>query len=947
MKGRKGALAILTGMAVLGVTVSPVQADPSPRTQTEYADFISGATDNTVVTDYDGGAVQPVQVGDQWRVDTESQWDDWQSASNVATPGTYLTLERYWAWRDTIATDNDEVSTGYSTWTSVKSLVVDVTDADTLRIRVDLRRHTWDDGTAHLRVLVNGVQAHAYDTTSSNYVPHEFTYNVADLTDEVPVTLQLRRSGGLNCRAHNRLLEIDIHRLNYETNGWAIHQYDAGHQVDWLSCSQESAGPDGTSVSVAYRTSDDEGVRADAYNVTTVSSGHELAVSKSAPATVAAGEGLTYTIRYTVTGNAPAPNAFITDVVPADTTYAGCQPASTCFETGGVVTWLLDTLTPGDSGAVWLTVNVAEPLDSGTPVVNIARLSDEAGGQAEDSATTLVISAPDLHGSVKEVDRASAAPGAPLTYTITLTNSGNMNAASVTMTDTLPGEVDFISGPVVIGGGAATYDPAERRVVWSGPVNVGQPVTILYSVRLDEGLAGGTLVENTATVDDGHSDRFEIGPARTRIGRELEIGLSDRRNTVAPGEKITYTIAFSGTEPLNEGRVWIDIPANTAFVAASPDYTLNGTEVSWNLDPQPPGFYGERHLVVRLDPVLDNGTVVSTTATVSGGGRSAEATASAEVISAPNWEASTKTANRINIEPEVPFSYTIRLANTGDMHAPIVRLTDTLPSEVTYVTGTLTATGGAASYDSVTRRILWNGGVDVGQGVWITFAVTLNPDVPPGTVVRNVAYVDDGVSEPTELSSAPMIVQEALIIYLPIVARNFGGLPLPDLAVTEIRVTPTNPVVGETVDIAVAIANRGTQATDACFWIDLYINPKRLPIGVNEGWYEAESDGGLVWSLCGLNVGESVTLHLGDEHYWPEYSYFPGSHFGEPGTYTLYAQVDSWNPETDYGIVYESDEQNVYGPHHVMVVSGEGAASARGEPVRTRPPTRPDALPFR
>jgi uncharacterized repeat protein (TIGR01451 family) len=382
-------------------------------------------------------------------------------------------------------------------------------------------------------------------------------------------------------------------------------------------------------------------------------------------------------------------------------------------------------------------------------------------------------------------------------------------------------------------------------------------------------------------------------------------------------------------------------------VTASPDYTLTGAEVSWDLDPQPPGFYGERYLVVRLAPVLDNGTVVSTTATVSGGGRRAEATASATVVSAPNWETSVKTTDRLHIEPEVPFSYTIRLVNTGDMHAPTVRLTDTLPSEVTYVTGTLTATGGAASYDPATRRILWNGAVDVGQGVWITFAVTLDPDVPPGTVVQNVAQVDDGVSEPTELSSAPVVVQEVRIIYLPIAARNFDASPLPDLAVTGIQVTPTNPAAGEAVDIAVSIVNRGTQATEACFWIDLYINPKRLPIGVNEGWYEAESEGGLVWSLCGMDVGASVTLHLGDEHYWPEYSHFPGSHFGEPGTYALYAQVDSWNPETDHGIVYESDEQNVYGPHSVTVGDGEGTANAREGHSRPQPPTRPDVPPFR
>lgn len=181
---------------------------------------------------------------------------------------------------------------------------------------------------------------------------------------------------------------------------------------------------------------------------------------------------------------------------------------------------------------------------------------------------------------------------------------------------------------------------------------------------------------------------------------------------------------------------------------------------------------------------------------------------------------------------------------------------------------------------------------------------------------------------------------------LPLVARSYGGPTLPDLVVTAIQVTPAEPTAGQAVDIAVTIKNQGNAATQACFWIDLYINPKRLPITVNQGWFEAGSDGGLVWSICGLAAGSSVTLHYNDTHYWPTQSQFSGF-FAAPGTQTLYAQVDSWNPDKTYGAVYESNEQNnVFGPQALIVRPVQGLTVAGGETVTpAAPPRRPNLPP--
>jgi hypothetical protein len=278
-------------------------------------------------------------------------------------------------------------------------------------------------------------------------------------------------------------------------------------------------------------------------------------------------------------------------------------------------------------------------------------------------------------------------------------------------------------------------------------------------------------------------------------------------------------------------------------------------------------------------------------------------------------------------------------------------MTDALPSQVTFA-GFVTSNNGTATYNQATNQIVWNGVVQVGSTTVITYAVTVNSGVPAGTVIQNLAHVRDEVNSAAALLSCDVnvVAQEPrrYYIYLPLVSHNHGGPQLPDLVVTGISVTPANPSAGQTVDLAVTIKNQGNAATPACFWIDLYINPTQLPITVNRGWFETGSEGGLVWSVCGLDAGQSVTLHYGDTNYRPAYSQF-GGRFTSPLTYTLYAQVDSWNPSTNYGAVYESSEQNnVYGPYSVSVGGAGGAervTDAPGTPKAPVPPTRPDIPP--
>jgi hypothetical protein len=98
-------------------------------------------------------------------------------------------------------------------------------------------------------------------------------------------------------------------------------------------------------------------------------------------------------------------------------------------------------------------------------------------------------------------------------------------------------------------------------------------------------------------------------------------------------------------------------------------------------------------------------------------------------------------------------------------------------------------------------------------------------------------------------------------IYLPQVFHQQGLQP--HLVVERISVDSGIQVVGKKIG--------GTAVRDA-FWVDMDGNPVPVPTGVNQFWADGRSTQGGVWGVDGaalpLQPGATLTLRVGDEHYW-------------------------------------------------------------------------------
>jgi len=129
-------------------------------------------------------------------------------------------------------------------------------------------------------------------------------------------------------------------------------------------------------------------------------------------------------------------------------------------------------------------------------------------------------------------------------------------------------------------------------------------------------------------------------------------------------------------------------------------------------------------------------------------------------------ERSWKGATPVRPAPGEVVTYTLVLANPGPA-LPGVRVTDTLPLEVTYL-GNLWVSAGA--YGAAGNVITWTGTVEAGVPVTLTFGATVSPALSGRRAVVNTAWLDDGAG--TRLERRAMVIVNGVAVYLPAVLRH-------------------------------------------------------------------------------------------------------------------------------------------------------------------------------
>ena len=194
--------------------------------------------------------------------------------------------------------------------------------------------------------------------------------------------------------------------------------------------------------------------------VTTVDSAPDMLVTKTVDlASVSAPGVLNYLIEVSNTGNISLNNVVLTDTLPDGTAAVLVGPLS---DTG-----VAGTLDVGESWqfTTSYTVNQTD-IDAGQPRNNtVSVISDETGADPFTASATTTITATPAFTVEKTVDKNQITAPGTLTYSIVVTNTGNITLTDIAVDDTLPdGTTAVLTGPTGDVGITAALDVGE---VWT------------------------------------------------------------------------------------------------------------------------------------------------------------------------------------------------------------------------------------------------------------------------------------------------------------------------------------------------------------------------------------------------------------------------------------------------------------------------------------------------
>ena len=509
------------------------------------------------------------------------------------------------------------------------------------------------------------------------------------------------------------------------------------------------------------------------------------------------GDTLTYTISVKNNGDKVA-KAIIYDNVPEGTVLLNKDNNED--ENTKKLTWRV-TVEPGETENVEFTVRVK--AEKGT-IKNSAIVN---GKTTEETETGII----NITGK-KEVNTSEAKVGDTLTYTITLTNSGNATG-TVTVTDEIPAGTTLVEKSITNNGvesnGTITWTDVE--------VKAGDTVEVSFKVTINNDTK--TSVRNTAVIDDNKpTEEVETKVANITGAKSVD------KSTAKVGDTLTYTIELTNSGN-GDGKVTVtdEIPTGTTLVAdsitANGSYNEENKTITWTDVKVEAGKTAEVSFKATINS--DTKTSVTNKAVIDGNKPTEEVETKVANITG------TKTVDKTEAKVGDTLTYTITLTNNGNADGTVT-VTDEIP------TGTRIKDENTTGYNNkATNTMIWSDvEVKAGKSVELTLEVVVKDDTTD--TVKNVAKIDNKeIPEKPETKVA-----------------NITGTKTVD---------KTEAKVGDTLTYTITLTNNGN-ADGTVTVTDEIPTGTRIKDENTTGYNKATNT--MTWSDVEVKAGKSVELTL-------------------------------------------------------------------------------------
>jgi uncharacterized repeat protein (TIGR01451 family) len=600
--------------------------------------------------------------------------------------------------------------------------------------------------------------------------------------------------------------------------------------------------------------------------VSTVRQAPQLQVEKTASPTVAyPGDTVTFTLHYQNVGKGDALNTVLADLLPIELDFVSATNQQTA-DANGVVEWALGTLKAGASGSKIVTMRVPATgqFVPALQVDNFVTLVSDNDADSDAATVTLTenpaFSISKHEGALAPDAVGTAAPGDTLHYVIDLGKSGGA-ASGVLVADLLPDHTSYVAGSANYPIDSALSDVSAGLLVWNigtlgeGVIN-GQ---ITFDAVIDAVVTNGTRLVNRAGLSSTETGGLLSNEVTTVVTSApvFSLAKSASKQTLfspttvsgAAADSVTYYLTVENIGDADATNVTVSdlLPSQLTIDPSSTVGTVSGQNIRWSVPTLEVGVPLTFAVTATVDKDLLEGTLLvnkaNLTTTMPGVGGATSNEVKVLVTGEPVLSV-TKSASAKSVSPGEEFSYTITYQNAGTKAVDTLRIEDTLPDYVTFVS----ATQGGAPDAQQTGTIVWNNlpALPPGASDSVQVVVQVDAVVPNGALLPNTATLapttDPDQSVTSEFTGKPPVVSSG-----------------PVLELTKWSDTGDTVIAGDLVIFSLEVANIGSDTANNLTLVDTL--PPGLTLVDASGNYSTQGNA-ITWTANTLPAKQVAVLQV-------------------------------------------------------------------------------------
>ncbi len=372
----------------------------------------------------------------------------------------------------------------------------------------------------------------------------------------------------------------------------------------------------------------------------------------------------------------------------------------------------------------------------------------------------------------KTADPTQGAPSTEVTFKIVVTNTGDSTLNPVIVNDTLPDGLSYVTGSGAVGEAAAEPTTSDNiTLTWDlEALGSSDNATITFNAHIDAGDAGTLTnsVEAIGTPPAGANVSSTATADVTRLAPGINVTKIADPAQGAPSTEVTFEIVVTNTGDSTLNPVIVNdtlpaglsyIPGNGSVGGVATEPTTSANILTWDLGALGSSDNTTIAFKAHIDPG-DAGTLTNKVVAIGTppAGANVSSTATAAVTRLAPGISITKTADPTKATPSTEVTFEIVVTNTGDCTLDPVKVNDTLPDGLSYVTGSglvggvptppttsdnITLTWDLGALDSgVSTTITFKTKIDIGDVGTLTNSVEAIGTPPDGANVSNTATAD-------------------------------------------------------------------------------------------------------------------------------------------------------------------------------------------------------------